>query len=90
MIAMKVVKRIDGLCFEWDSDYYQNWDFSNAKPVSQVPALAKLQQKRREHLANQVQDLSIFDEDVQQLIKQHAHNKKDIERMNSMFRLLFA
>lgn len=86
---MNVVRQIDGLCFEWDSDHYQNWDFSNAKPVSQVPTFAKLQQKRREHLANQVQDLSIFDEDVQQLIKQHAHNKKDVERINSMLRLLF-
>ncbi len=86
---MNVVRQIDGLCFEWDSDHYQNWDFSNAKPVSQVPALAKLQQKRREHLANQVQDLSIFDKDVVQLINEHS-SPKDIERMNSMLRLLFA
>lgn len=76
--------------FQAESDYYQNFDFANAKPASEVPALAKLRQKHREHLANQVQDLSIFDEDVQELIKQHAHNKKDVERMNSMFRLLFA
>lgn len=74
---------------ESESEHYRNFDFSHAKPVSEIPALAKLRQKHREHLAK-AQDLSIFDEDVQELIKQHAHNQKDIERINTMVRVLFA
>ena len=65
----------------------KDFDFTTAKPVSQVPAL---QQLRKAHQESKQDDfMHFFDSDVQQVIKQH-NTPKDRMRVNQMIRLLFA
>ncbi|OOR88850.1 hypothetical protein B0181_07570 [Moraxella caviae] len=66
-----------------NADYFDGFDFENAKPVKH-PLIAKAQaQQAQDRLAD------FFDRDVQQVIKQH-NTPKDRERLNAMIRVLFA
>lgn len=65
----------------------KNFDFTTAKPVSQVPAL---QQLRKAYQDSQQDDLlSLFDSDVKQTLKMH-NTPQDRMRLNTMIRVLFA
>lgn len=64
-------------------------DFSDALPVSEVPALAKLQAKRRAEQQNSPQsEIALIAPDVWQLIRQNAQDVRQIERINGMLRVL--
>lgn len=65
----------------------KDFDFTTAKPVSQVPALQQLRKAYQE--SKQDDFMHFFDSDVQQVIKQH-NTPKDRMRVNQMIRLLFA
>ncbi len=65
----------------------KDFDFTTAKPVSQVPALQEL---RKAYQESQKNDLSsLFDSDVQETLKMH-NTPQDRMRVNQMIRLLFA
>ncbi len=59
-------------------EYYKDWDFSNAKPVSEVPPLKRLQEARAK--AN----MQALDDDVLAWISQQDNNTKS--RINEMIR----
>lgn len=67
-----------------------NLDFSQAKPVSQVPALAKIQAQRKLAIQQSQEDRPIdaIEDDVWFLIKQKIHNTQEITRMNGVLRSL--
>lgn len=68
----------------------KDFNFSTAKPVSEVPSLQKLRKAYQESQTNQQDDLvNFFDSDVQEIIKQH-NTPQDRMRVNQMIRLLFA
>lgn len=72
-----------------DTSYFDGFDFENAKPIkhpliAQAQARAKTMQKQEQN-----ELISFFDNDVQQVIKQH-NTPKDRVRVNQMIRLLFA
>ena len=64
----------------------KDFDFTTAKPVSQVPALQKLRKAYQE--SHQDDFVEFFDSDVQEVIKKH-NTPKDRMRVNQMIRLLF-
>lgn len=64
----------------------KDFDFTTAKPVSQVPALQKLRKAYQE--SQQDDFVEFFDSDVQEVIKKH-NTPKDRMRVNQMIRLLF-
>lgn len=64
----------------------KDFDFTTAKPVSQVPAL---QQLRTAYQENKQDDfMSLFDSDVQQTLRMH-NTPQDRMRLNTMIRVLF-
>lgn len=67
-----------------------NLDFKQGKPVSEVPALAKLQARRKAQREAQVQEIDLIDPDVWQLIRQQSNNPKEIAKVNSVLRALLA
>lgn len=72
-----------------DASYFDGFDFENAKPIkhpliAQAQARAKMAQEQEQN-----ELISFFDNDVQQVIKQH-NTPKDRERLNTMIRVLFA
>lgn len=72
-----------------DNDtYFDDFDFDNATIIKH-PMVKQLQENKQAYERVSQTVLSKLDKDVVQLINEHA-NPKDIERMNSMFRLLFA
>lgn len=65
----------------------KDFDFTTAKPISQVPAL---QQLRKAYQESQKDDLlSLFDDDVQQTLKLH-NTPQDRIRLNAVIRAMFA
>lgn len=74
----------------------KEFDFATAKRPHEVPALAKMREIREQHMAknlestNDTKPINLIDDDVWQLIGQHAQNAQDIARMNSIIRVLFA
>lgn len=74
-----------------DASYFDGFDFENAKPIkhpliAQAQARAKMTQEQEQE---QNELINFFDNDVQQVIKQH-NTPKDRMRVNQMIRLLFA
>lgn len=72
-----------------DASYFDGFDFENAKPIkhpliAQAQARAKMVQEQEKN-----ELISFFDNDVQQVIKQH-NTPQDRMRVNQMIRLLFA
>lgn len=67
-----------------------NLDFKQGKPVSEVPALAKLQAERKAQREKQVQEIDLIEPDVWQLIRQQSNNPKEIAKVNSVLRALLA
>lgn len=65
----------------------KDFDFTTAKPVSQVPALQQLRKAYQD--SKQDEFMSRFDGDVQRILMQHD-TPKDRERLNTMIRVLFA
>jgi DNA-binding TFAR19-related protein (PDSD5 family) len=76
-----------------DASYFDGFDFENVKPIkhpliAQAQARAKMtQEQEQEQEQNEL--INFFDNDVQQVIKQH-NTPKDRMRVNQMIRLLFA
>lgn len=68
-------------------DTYKDWDMSNAKKGNTNPIIQRMQQAKANF--EKLHNLPL-DSDVVALIQQHAHNQKDVEKLNSMIRLLFA
>lgn len=66
---------------------YKDWDMSNATRSQDHPKMNRFLQAKQNH-NNDIN--AMFDKDVLELIKQHAHNQKDKERLNALIRLLFA
>lgn len=64
-------------------------DFSQAKPVSEVPALARLQGKRRDE-KGQLEQANPLEPDVWQLILKKADNATEIARVNQVLRAMLA
>lgn len=65
----------------------KDFNFATAKPVSQVPALQRLRKAYQE--STQSDDLmSLFDSDVQEIIKQH-NTPQDRKRLNAVIRALY-
>lgn len=69
-----------------DASYFEGFDFENAKPMKH-PMIAKAQADAR---AKQEKVLRLFDSDVVALIDEHSNSQKDVERMNTVLRALFA
>lgn len=67
-----------------------NLDFKQGKPVSEVPALAKLQAERKAQREKQVQEIDLIEPDVWQLLRQQSNNPKEIAKVNSVLRALLA
>lgn len=67
-------------------------DFSNAKPVSEVPALARLQAIRKSKKEPVLLQSEIFliEPDVWQLIKAKANNKQLMADINGFLRVYLA
>lgn len=68
--------------------YFDDFDFENATVIKH-PMVKQLQDNKQEYERVSQTILSKLDKDVVQLINEHS-SPKDIERMNTMFRLLFA
>jgi len=69
-----------------DASYFDGFDFENAKPIKH-PMIAKAQAEAK---AIQEKALGVFDSDVLALINAHSDNQRDVERMNTVLRVLFA
>lgn len=72
-----------------DASYFDGFDFENSKPIkhpliAQAQARAKMAQEQEKN-----ELISFFDNDVQQVIKQH-NTPQDRMRVNQMIRLLFS
>lgn len=81
----------DKLVFNQElDDVMANTDFANAKPVSQIPALAKRQALLKTKTAHTQSEIDLIAPDVWQLIRQKAHDSKEIGRMNGVLRSLLA
>lgn len=65
---------------------YKDWDMSKAKRGNSNPMIRKLQEAK----ANHDQALRVIDSDVLALISEHSGNAKDMERLNTMVRVLFS
>ncbi|MBS9780054.1 MAG: hypothetical protein KGV51_05440 [Moraxellaceae bacterium] len=61
---------------------YKDWDFSNAKPVSEVPALKRLQEARAKA------HKQALDDDVLDWISKQDNNTRN--RINEMIRQVMA
>lgn len=70
-----------------DNDYFNGFDFDNANPIKH-PLIAKAQAQAKAS-KNQDDLIGFFDNDVQQVIRQH-NTPQDRLRVNQMIRLLFA
>lgn len=71
------------------------FDFSTAKRPNDVPALARMREIHQQHLAkkestNFAKPIDVIEDDVWQLIGQHAHNAQEMANMNRVIRGLFA
>ncbi len=71
-----------------EDNYFDDFDFDNATVIKH-PMVKQLQENKREYERVSQEILSRLDRDVIQLINEHS-NPKDIERMNTMVRTLFA
>ncbi|UYZ69300.1 hypothetical protein LP090_08720 [Moraxella bovis] len=60
---------------------------SHAKCNHANPKMSRFLQVKQDHDSDIT---ALLDNDVLELIKQHAHNQKDRERLNAVIRLLFA
>ncbi|UYZ76577.1 hypothetical protein LP123_09710 [Moraxella bovis] len=60
---------------------------SHAKRNHANPKMSRFLQAKQDHDSDIT---ALLDNDVLELIKQHAHNQKDRERLNAVIRLLFA
>ncbi|WP_147285313.1 hypothetical protein [Moraxella lacunata] len=60
---------------------------SHAKRNHANPKMSRFLQAKQAHDSDIT---ALLDNDVLELIKQHAHNQKDRERLNAVIRLLFA
>ncbi len=69
-------------------NYFDDFDFENA-PIIKHPMVQQLQENKRHYEQASQNILSKLDNDVMQLINEHS-NPKDIERINTMIRVLFA
>ncbi len=67
---------------------FDNFDFDNATVIKH-PMVEQLQKNKREYEQVSQEILSKLDKDVLKLINEHS-NPKDIERLNTMVRILFA
>lgn len=65
-----------------------NLDFSQSASVSEVPALAKLQARRKAEQAQN--EISLIEPDVWQLIRQNANQPAQIAKVNSILRLVLS
>ncbi|STZ08427.1 Uncharacterised protein [Moraxella caprae] len=68
-------------------EIYKDWDMSHAKRNHANPKMSRFLQAKQDHDSDIT---ALLDNDVLELIKQHAHNQKDRERLNAVIRLLFA
>ncbi|OPH35810.1 Uncharacterised protein [Moraxella lacunata] len=68
-------------------EIYKDWDMSHAKRNHANPKMSRFLQAKQAHDSDIT---ALLDNDVLELIKQHAHNQKDRERLNAVIRLLFA
>lgn len=64
-----------------------NLDFSQAKSVAEVPALAKLQAKRKAQ-KEQLKQANPLEPDVWQLILKKADNATEMARINQVLRAM--
>lgn len=71
---------------DFDFERYKSLDFSDARPARLNPKIRAFQERKKEHDRLVLEQ---FDNDVQEVIKQH-NTPKDRERLNTMIRLLFA
>lgn len=72
---------------DFDFERYKSVDFSNAKPANLNPRIKQLQDNlKAEKSQNEL--TSYFDDDVQEVIRQH-NTPSDRKRVNEMIRLLF-
>lgn len=72
---------------DFDFERYKSVDFSNAKPANLNPRIKQLQDNlKAEKSQNEL--TSFFDDDVQEVIRQH-NTPSDRKRVNEMIRLLF-
>lgn len=78
---MKAINEIDEVY-----ETYKDWDMSKAKRGNSHPMIRKLQEAK----ANHEQALRMMDSDVLALISEHSGNAKDMERLNTMVRVLFS
>lgn len=70
------------------NNYFDDFDFENA-PVIKHPMIKQLQENKRQYEQVSQNILSKLDKDVVKLINEHS-SPKDIERMNTTLRALFA
>lgn len=68
---------------------YRDWDMSKAKRGNSNPMIKRLQDAQARHEQNEILT-QMLDRDVLELLKQRANNQKDVERINTMLRVLFA
>ncbi|MDO5651194.1 MAG: hypothetical protein Q4G13_03540 [Moraxella sp.] len=72
-----------------ENNYFDDFDFDNA-PVVKHSMITKLQTAKQTRDKLSYELIGRLDMDVVELLAQHAHSQKDIERINTMVRLLFA
>lgn len=72
---------------DFDFERYKSVDFSNAKPANLNPKIKQLQDNLKAE-KSQNEFASYFDDDVQEVIRQH-NTPSDRKRVNEMIRLLF-
>ncbi len=70
-----------------EDNYFDDFDFDNATVIKH-PMVQQLQQNKQKYERVSQDILSKLDQDVLELINEHS-SPKDIERLNTMVRVLF-